>query len=305
MKYKIYRMKFRTPLHVGNGLLSDSEDSFRADTLFSALYIEAMKVGAGEQLYRYVIEGRLLLSDAMPCNKDVFCIPKPFLYVASKNAGDSLEKKKVKNLKCLPFDALESFLNGDISKIEDSVFDMALFISFSKAAVRGLEDSLPYQVGAYSFKDDWELYVILGYEDGEVEGCVNGLFQNLGWVGIGGKRSSGMGKFNVSESKLPREFIERIEGAASYEKKMSLSISLPKDEELEKALEGSSYSLVKRSGFVYSETYAPEQRKKRDAFLFAAGSCFSNMYIGSLIDVSKSGTHPVYRYAKPIFMGVR
>ncbi len=305
MKYKIYRMKFRTPLHAGNGLLSDSEDTVRADTLFSALYIEAMKMGAEKQLYQYADEGRMLLSDAMPCNKDTFCIPKPFLYVASKNAGDSVEKKKVKNLKYLPLDALEPFLNGDLSNIEVKMSDMAIFTSFSKSAVRGLEDSLPYQVGAYSFQNGWELYVVLGYENGEVEDCVNRLFQNLGWVGIGGKRSSGLGKFDVSETELPREWKKRIEDAAGYEKKMSLTISLPREEELERALEGSSYSLVKRSGFVYSETYAPEQRKKRDAFLFAAGSCFSNMYTGSLMDVSESGTHPVYRYAKPIFMGVR
>lgn len=305
MKYKIYRMKFRTPFHAGRGMLSDSEDSVLADTLFSALYIEAMKIGAEKRLFGDVNEGRLLLSDAMPCNKDVFFIPKPFLYVTSKNAGDSVEKKKVKKLKYLSLDELESFLNGDLSKIEDRVSDMSVFTSFSRAAVRGLEDSLPYQVGACSLRDDWELYVILGYEDEKAEKLVDVLFQNLGWVGVGGKRSSGMGKFEVSDVEIPEALRDRIIEAATYKKKMTLSVSLPREEELDDALIGSSYSLLKRSGFVYSETYAPEQRKKRDAFLFSAGSCFSNLYTGSLMDVSESGCHPVFRYAKPIFMGVR
>lgn len=85
---------------------------------------------------------------------------------------------------------------------------------------------------------------------------------------------------------------------------MLLSVALPADDELENALENASYLLEKRSGFVASSDYAEEWRKKRDLYVFTAGSCFVNCFAGDIYDVSEGGKHPVYRYAKPIFMGV-
>ena len=37
MDYKIYKLKFKTAVHFGNGMLNSSERVLRADTLFSAL----------------------------------------------------------------------------------------------------------------------------------------------------------------------------------------------------------------------------------------------------------------------------
>ena len=56
--------------------------------------------------------------------------------------------------------------------------------------------------------------------------------------------------------------------------------------------------------FVASSDYAEEWRKKKDLYVFTAGSCFVNCFAGDIYDVSEGGKHPVYRYAKPIFMGV-
>ena len=49
---------------------------------------------------------------------------------------------------------------------------------------------------------------------------------------------------------------------------------------------------------------AKEARRKRDFHVFAAGSCFANQFLGDIFDVSTGGAHPVYRYAKPLFMEV-
>lgn len=40
-------------------------------------------------------------------------------------------------------------------------------------------------------------------------------------------------------------------------------MGLPRDGELENALEGASYQLIRRSGFISSDTYAEELRKKK------------------------------------------
>lgn len=44
MKYSIYKLEFQTGVHLGTGMLNESEYTFRADQLFSALYIEALKI---------------------------------------------------------------------------------------------------------------------------------------------------------------------------------------------------------------------------------------------------------------------
>ena len=86
---------------------------------------------------------------------------------------------------------------------------------------------------------------------------------------------------------------------------MSLSTSLPKDDELEEALENSSYLMEKRSGFIYSTSYSDEFRRKKDMYVFSSGSCFENIFDGDVYDVSEGqGKHKVYRYAKPLFLGV-
>ena len=85
---------------------------------------------------------------------------------------------------------------------------------------------------------------------------------------------------------------------------MTLSLSLPDEEELESVLEFARYKLVKRSGFVASTNYADEFQRKKDFYLFEAGSCFKKMFKGNIYDVSAYGNHPVYRYAKGFFLEV-
>lgn len=43
MEYKAYKLKFLTGVHFGKGSLDDTSYAFCADTLFSALCIEALK----------------------------------------------------------------------------------------------------------------------------------------------------------------------------------------------------------------------------------------------------------------------
>lgn len=103
---------------------------------------------------------------------------------------------------------------------------------------------------------------------------------------------------NITDN-LMQEHLER-----DSNKKILLSVALPRDEELECALNGASYQLSKRSGFVASSDYADEWRKKKELFVFVSGSCFEQLFEGDVYDVSDGGSHPVYRYAKSLFMGV-
>ena len=79
---------------------------------------------------------------------------------------------------------------------------------------------------------------------------------------------------------------------------------MAKNDELEAILENAGYVMLKRSGFINSYTYADNFQKKSDFYCFAAGACFEKKFEGDVFDVSQGGTHPVWRYAKPMLMGV-
>ena len=128
------------------------------------------------------------------------------------------------------------------------------------------------------------------------------LLEALSYTGIGGKKSSGMGKFVLKYGKMPDDYIKYM--GKKSDKNILLSVALPKEEELSVVLEGASYQLEKRTGFVASTGYADEWRKKKELYVFSAGSCFEKSFAGDIYDVSDGGNHPVYRYAKALFMGV-
>ena len=50
MEYAIYKLDFSTGVHFGTGTLNQTEYTLAADQLFSALYIEAVKMGKEKQL---------------------------------------------------------------------------------------------------------------------------------------------------------------------------------------------------------------------------------------------------------------
>ena len=111
-----------------------------------------------------------------------------------------------------------------------------------------------------------------------------------------------MGRFKCRVCDIPREMKEQLTKKASMH--LLLSTALPEDEELEDILKGATYSLLKRSGFIDSQTYAAQQMRKSDIYVFSAGSCFVNTFKGKVIEERNGGTHPIFRYAKAFFMGV-
>ena len=126
----------------------------------------------------------------------------------------------------------------------------------------------------------------------------------LGYTGIGGRLSSGYGKFEILIEELPIDIEEKFD-LTKFESYTSLSICIPNEDEMNSVLENASYVLVKKSGFVASTDYASSYQRKKDVYLLKAGSCFSQVFSGDVLDVSYQGSHPVYRYAKPLLMGVK
>ena len=51
MEYTIYQLEFKTGVHFGTGMLNESACTFKADQLFSALYIEALKTESAAAVF--------------------------------------------------------------------------------------------------------------------------------------------------------------------------------------------------------------------------------------------------------------
>lgn len=303
MNYKIYKMIFIQGVHFGDHSLEKSEITFQADTLFSALCIEALKIDKLDELLESVKEDHLVFSDAFPYMGQEFFIPKPMKKIEQVvQSEDVTTRKKFKKLEYIQVSLLDQYLKGQypINKGSD-IKKLGVHVLKTSASIRGNEEAVPYRVGIYRFKEENGLYIVVGYDSQEILDLFDELFEMLSLSGIGGKKNSGLGHFDLEIAELPKELNKRLNTKGEV---MTLSVSLPTEDELDDVLDDSRYLLVKRSGFVDSYTYSKEQRRKKDIYLFKAGSCFNKTYQGDVYDVSSGGNHSVYKYAKPLFMGV-
>ena len=266
------------------------------------MYLEALKIGIEEKFLDLIQNDKLLFSDAFPYMDDVYFLPKPITRIESKNEGDSSVKKKVKNLSFIPISEFRSFLNGTMDLNDNPLDRFAILSTHVHAWVRTGADTEPFHVGEVFFASGNGLYIIVSCENDATKDIIEELLESLSFTGIGGKKSSGLGKFELGFGKVPKELDNLLSGNSG--RYMLLSGSIPTDGELDTVLAGASYLLEKRSGFIASDSFAPEYQRKRDLYMFAAGSCFTKRFIGNVYEVSGGGGHPVYRYAKAMFVGV-
>lgn len=307
MNFTAYKISFKSGVHIGVNSLNDGEFTLHADTLFSALCTEAVKFGE-DTLNRFVkmfADERTLVSDAFPYFEDLFFLPKPVMHIESAdNGGNSVKKKQFKKLKYITFENFSDFLNGSY----EPTFDLEMISNLGRyglrtsAAVSELEETKPYNVGVYTFNADCGLYFILGWSAEEERHVFEALLNSLAYSGIGGRRSTGLGRFTFTSEAVEDSILARLSSQNSG-RAMTLSISLPTDDEMQKAIDGAEYSIIKRSGFSGASTQSQQTRNK-DLYTFCTGSVFSNLYHGQIVDVSRNASHPVYRYAKPMWLEV-
>lgn len=315
MRYQILKLHFSGSVHFGEGLLETSAKTFCADTLFSALCHEAGDTAVIQEMVEAARSGQLAFSDAFPYDETAMYLPKPFLSIRSDapDDGDSVRKKQFKKLSYIPLDLYGIYLDGQLSDEQCAVAVKAIGKLGSNALhshvslPRNERDEEakpgPYNVGIFRFREGCGLWLILAADTEVRLETMIARMQMLGMSGIGGKRSTGCGRFTVETQALPKELEQRLVLGADAEQKITLSVSLPQEHELAQTLEGASYHLIRRSGFVVSDHFSPV--KKNDLFVMQAGSCFRNAFFGDVYEVSDGGTHPVYRYAVPLFLQVR
>ena len=160
MNYKIYKMIFTQGVHFGDHSLEKSEITFQADTLFSALCIEALKIDKLDVLLNSVKENHLVFSDAFPY---------------------------MNQLEYVQVSLLDQYLKGQypIDKGSD-IKKLGIHVLKTSASIRGNEEALPYRVGIYRFEEHNGLYIVVGYDSKETLHLFDELFKMLSLSGIGG-----------------------------------------------------------------------------------------------------------------------
>ena len=315
----LYRLRFNTPVHFGSSdsalSLYESEDHFRADTLFSALCHTALQLYGNDgfgKLPDMAKTGRLLLSDAMPWAGDAYYLPKPCHAARTERELPADRRKAMKKLAWVPLDRLEEYCEavktGVLFECEAVSFGKAF--ESTKAVVPEQGDATPYPVGLFRFRENCGLYFLAALADPREQAWLTGLVEALGISGIGGKVTAGYGKFSIAQildlnTAAPSRW-KRLSALSNGESPRSLLLttSLPRSEELESALEDADFRLVRRAGFAASEQYARTPCKKQTQYFLSAGSVVKHCFSGDLYEVGDGAAHPVYRYSKPLFLGV-
>lgn len=325
MNYCLFKLNFTTPLHIGESdradALGTSRMTFCADTLFSALChtaVSAYGEAGAKRLCEAVRRGGMLFSDAMPYSGDRLFIPKPYIKAARQPSGaetSAEDRKAMKKLSHIPVSSLGEFFSsvGGAGRYDAAAHRTAFGQNCitTKNSIDRSGGATPYSVGLFEFDEGCGLYFIAAYEDDETQERLAALVERLGFGGIGGKVSSGYGKFKLADAPIfldgpfdeDTEILSRMlyrEDAPLY---ISLTTSLPLDEELDSALDGAAYGVSRRGGFVFSETFAGSPVKKRTQYFLSAGSAFAHKYRGALYEAAADGAHPVYRYGMPLFLG--
>lgn len=322
MNYKIYKLCFAGPCHFGciQGAagLERSLTNCLSDTLFSALANEAINLygqSGLDQLLFDVNEKQLRLSDLFPYRDDSdFYLPRPILTSTYKSVNSSslTRMSKIKELKKIEFipvylyqEYVEAVVNNQLVEFYESYKD-ELHLSVSqnvqtRVSLQG-EKSLPYSVGSVSFPKNSGLYCLVSTDDEYKFDWLTQVFTSLGYSGIGGKRSSGYGRFSLTMEDLDDELSDLL--SESTGKAISLSTIIPSDDDLPIVDQG-NYSLVARGGFIMTSMSEDSIKKRNRYFAIKSGSTFDQVIEGNLIDVGAGNSHPVYRMGKGLFIKVK
>lgn len=298
MTYKLYCLQFES-VHFGNGTLDSSSYYFTAERLFSALVLEALKSDRLESWMKLAQSDDFVMTDAFPYKEGLF-LPKPIGYPTFDKYDQTKdvvtlrkEAKKQKKLDYIPSKEYSKFLNGQT--IESSKHSVQETITKNQPQL----DGGLFQVGVSTST---------GNGDSKSNLCIiatqselfDDLMTSLQYSGLGGKRSSGYGRFVLKIRDIPKEVEDKLtlEYAGPV---MALTTCLPLDDELEGAMLDAKYLLKKSSGFAFSQVVT-ENLRKQDSYKFVVGSTFTKTFKGQIIDVRPDQfPHPVWAYAKPLF----
>ena len=328
MRYYIFPFTFTSSVHFGNtsegGSLDKVQITISSDTFVSACVNE---IGYNQAEVEWFLEslrlGHINISSLFPFKNlsqelELF-VPRP-IYVGHRRhdaiTNISLLQEQVKQqkkIKKIGYVRASKLYNKSGQYSLSGVTDDPIFVQLltsQRVALRE-DKSKPYVVGSFKFVHDAGLYCILGVNNEADIERVKAIFKSLSYTGIGGKRSSGYGQFMLEdEFELDELPLCGDDDAALYHllhqegpTYMSVSAITPKVDEIEILSQG-TYKLMRRSGFVYSESIVSPY-KRNSFYALQEGSCMPVQLEGQVIELCHDQSpHPIYKYMKGFWLGV-
>lgn len=310
-KYHLYKLNFRSPVHIGRGQsITETDTRIEADQLFSAFCHGYLKLFGKDKLKKLFDEIPFKISSTFPFFDNNYFLPRPAGIPAledPENEGERLgvdyfdlssftklikgEKVAIKKGKLIQNENVFISKNVEVAFIWKVMEDPRVTLD------RSARNSAIYHVGKVTFSKKSGLYFLADCNKEWAEKIEN-VFELLGDVGIGGERSSGYGQFKLEKKEVELD-IPKIQEVDWF---TTLSPYLPaKDEIYGKE---SFYRLIRKSGWIYSSK--AKDLKKRPVRYFGTSSTFPEKgQKGRLVDVSPNNfSHKVYLYALPFKVGL-
>jgi len=331
--YTVYRLTFKTQLHLGRASgpaqegslgLEKTETYIPADTLFSAICQTWTTFYNPENLATflngYTEDGSVLpfmLTSAFPFGKDVYLFPKPLIV--------SMPSKKSKRVQFVSQSIFQSIISGNSPEFSEDLLingEQVWITPEEKEKLRALDGdpiiwttntrprvtlgsrssgSEIWHVQTVQFNTDCGLWFAAQFDSDETQQKIETLLRVLGDTGIGGERNAGYGMFNLTETTLEMPTPE------VDDKFVTLSpIGHKSPDQVAQLLTCDiAYALNPLTGWV-SSTGTASRRKQ--VSMFAEGSVLhtSDTQIGRLVDLRPDNwAHPVYRYGYAWQVGIR
>lgn len=312
MSLKIARFHFNTPVHFGEaGIgIESTEEIVHSDTLFSALChswaVLYGKADLDDLLISFERKSPFLISSCFVYNNNTYFLPKPHTPPPGFENVDIREKhgKDIKGLNYLPREIFGLWARREkinYETIKENYGSSYRFFLVPRVAIdRANSSSQIYYCGTIKFQEGCGLFCLIKLNDISYEQKVKMSLSLLGELGLGGERSSGLGKFKLiwedADSGWDRLLLFKGD---SY---LCLSLFHPENlETIENLVNGASYALLERRGWFLSP-FSTKQYKRKTVTMFAEGSVFTKEITGHLVPVApeiwiKEGNpHPIYRY---------
>ncbi len=334
--YKLYKLQFTAPLHIGNHHSDDSYSlrTIQSDTLYAALTSCLAKTG-----HEIPPDGDcgFTLSSMFPYYQaSADCAPVYFLPMPLQGRLPELkdeELSKAKTVKRLQW--VDSTLYNDILSGED-LFDAAhatldhiqgTYLTHTTLPTNaegtrdfvhseviqrvvlnsrtGEEDAVPYYVDRITFADKSGLYFLaLGDTD-----MLDRALNILAVEGIGTDRNLGFGFFQFTTDSLT------LQEPTDATHCMALSMLIPENfQQLQQLLlsDRVAYDFARRGGWITTQPYST--LRKNAIYAFMPGSVFCKVAdancLGKIVDLKPNigdltPDHPIWRNGKSIMLPIK
>ncbi len=326
MQLTLYKLKFRTPLHIGDNRpnYESCEGFIHSDTLFSALmnawrllYPEDLEVFFPATHPETLTIPHFRISSAFPfAGQDLF-FPKPYYTPPRPDKEEAGDAKAFKKLAWIAQPYFENWLSGKCLTIDKDYLSSDKRFLFSAKAIKGHSNPVAVQdsprvrkdleteqteIFYYSrlyFTENAGLYFMAVFQNEEWQKKFTAVLNLLGDEGLGGDRSVGNGLFEVLE--MNTHFKMRLPEKTTHF--LTLALYHPQAVELKPNLEKAYYELINRSGWVYSgRGYSLRRNNVR---MFTEGSVFAGPpgEYGDIVKVldplpEQNLKHAIYRYGQ-------